>query len=231
MVGRLIVIDGTDGSGKRTQSERLVEVLRERGYNAVRVEFPRYGERSAAMVEDYLNGKFGGVEQVNAYQASIFYACDRYAASFHIRDLLANDTIVICDRYASANMGHQTGKIKDPVERDKFLEWLNHLEFGIFEIPSPDVNILLYMPPEVGQALVDQKSLRAYIKEGKRDIHENDLNHLSHAAQAFLYCAKKYSWHVIDCAKDNKPRPVPEIGEDVLHIVLPKLDTKSKLKL
>jgi dTMP kinase len=223
MEGKLIVIDGTDGAGKKTQSERITVLLRERGYNAVRIEFPQYGKRSATLVEDYLNGKFGSVHDVTPHQASIFYACDRYAGSFELRELLAQGTIVICDRYTSANMGHQTGKITGQAEREAFLQWLDHLEFTIFGIPRPHKNILLYMPPHIGQRLVDQKGLREYIGGAKRDIHEQDLTHLEKSAEAFLWVAKKYNWHIIHCAKGEEIRSRDEIAHEILSLIEPIL--------
>ena len=212
MKGKFIVIAGTDGSGKATQTNFLVKKLRFDGYNVEVTDFPQYGERSAALVEDYLNGKFGSAKEVGPYRASIFYACDRYAASFQIRKWLEQGKIVISNRYVSANMGHQAGKIKDLKERDKYLEWLENLEYSIFAIPRPDMTLLLFMPPEKGQKLVDKKDLRAYIKNGeKKDIHEKDLNHLKDAAEAYKYVAKKYSWSVVDCAPDNKLKTIEQI--------------------
>ncbi len=215
MTGKLIVLDGTDGSGKTVQTQRLVDRLRSDGRIVSMIDFPQYGTPSAALVEQYLNGKFGSATDVGPYRASIFFACDRYAASFSMREKLAAGEILVSNRYVSANMGHQAGKIKDTVERERFLSWLEGLEFNIFGIPKPDLNILLYMPPEVGQKLVDKKAARDYIAGKKRDIHEADLQHLKDAAEAFGYCARKYNWTVIDCSAGGEPRPIEEIGEDV----------------
>jgi len=211
MKGKFIVIDGTDGSGKATQTNLLVERLKKENYDVETIDFPQYGQKSAALVEEYLNGKFGTAEEVGPYIASIFYACDRYAASFKIKDWLNKNKIVISNRYVSANMGHQAGKIRSMKERDKFLEWLEDLEFNIFGIPKPDKNILLYMPPEMGQKLVEKKGYRAYVDGNKKDIHEEDINHLKNAAKAYLYVAKKYDWIVIDCAPENKLKAIEEI--------------------
>jgi dTMP kinase len=213
--GKLIVVCGTDGSGKATQTKLLIERLRKEGHAVEVADFPRYGERSAALVEDYLNGVFGSAKDVGAYRASIFFACDRYAASFKIREWLNAGKLVICNRYVSANQGHQTGKIKDPEERDRFLEWLDHLEFGLFRIPRPDMNILLYMPCEVGQKLVDKKGHRDYVGGKKRDIHEADLQHLKDAEEAYAYVAMKYGWRRIDCNSGNEPLPIDEIHEKI----------------
>jgi dTMP kinase len=217
--GKLIVIDGTDGSGKATQTKILAEKLRKEGHSVEFIDFPQYGQKSAALVEEYLNGKFGSEKEVGPYRASIFYACDRYAASFRISKWLSEGRIVIANRYTSSNMGHQAGKIKDANERDKFLSWLEDLEFNIFGIPWPDINILLYMPPEIGQRLVDKKGYREYVGGKKRDIHESDLNHLKNAAAAYKYCAKKYNWLVIDCAPNGSLREINDISNEVFEKV------------
>ena len=165
--GKFIIIDGTDGSGKATQTKLLVERLKNEKHQVEMIDFPQYGQKSAGLVEEYLNGKYGSAQEVGPYRASIFYACDRYAASGQIKKWLTDGKIIICNRYVSSNMGHQAGKIADLKERDKFLEWLFELEYNLFGIPKPDVNILLFMPPEIGQELVDQKGHRDYIGDKK----------------------------------------------------------------
>ena len=211
--GKFIVIDGTDGSGKATQTKLLVAKLEQNGHQVKMIDFPQYGQKSAGLVEEYLNGKFGQAMEVGPYRASIFYACDRYAASPQIKDWLAQGNIVISNRYVSSNMGHQAGKIKNIAERDKFLDWLFELEFHIFGIPKPDLNILLYLPPEIGQQLVDKKGSRDYVGGKRRDIHEADLQHLLDAAQAYKYVADKYNWLTINCAPDNNLLTIEEIHE------------------
>jgi len=217
--GKFIVIDGTDGSGKGTQTEKLVERLKSEGYSVFMADFPRYGERSAVLVEDYLNGKFGSAEEVGPYRASIFYAIDRFAASREIAEHLNKGDIVISNRYVSANMGHQAGKIADIEERDVFLDWLKELEYEIFDIPVPDCQILIYADSEVAQKLVDKKGHRNYIGGEKRDIHEADINHLKNASEAFLYCADKFGWEVVDCTPDGEMRGIEDIHEEIYDIV------------
>jgi dTMP kinase len=221
--GKFIVIDGTDGSGKATQTKLLVEKLQQKNYPVKMIDFPQYGQKSAGLVEDYLNGKFGQALEVGPYRASIFYACDRYAAAPQIKDWINQGNIVISNRYVSSNMGHQAGKIKDKTERDKFLDWLFDLEFNIFGIPKPDLNILLFLPPEIGQALVDKKGSRDYVGGQKRDIHEADLQHLLDAAQAYKYVAEKYNWATINCAPDNTLLPIEDINEQLWQIILKQL--------
>jgi len=222
--GKFIVIDGTDGSGKATQTNILVEKLRAKGLEVEKLDFPRYGEKSAGLVEEYLNGKFGTAEEVGAYRASIFYAVDRFAAANQIKEWLNQGKIIISNRYVSSNMGHQAGKIQEPIERDKFLAWLHHLEYELFEIPQPDINVLLYMPPHIGQKLVDQKGHRDYVGGEKRDIHEADLNHLRDAAEAYKYVADKYSWDIIDCAPGDKLRTIDDISLDLWRLAASHLN-------
>jgi dTMP kinase len=221
--GVFIVIEGTDGSGKTVQTKKLVENLKAAGKDVETIEFPQYGNKSAGLVEEHLTGKYGTADEVGPYRASIFFACDRYDASFKIKKWLDKGKIVIANRYTSANMGHQAGKIKDKEERDKFLEWLENLEFNIFNIPKPDATILLFMPPEIGQKLVDKKGHREYVGGEKRDIHEADINHLKDAAEAYKYCAKKYNWLLIDCAPNNNLREIEDISKEVFEKVKEKI--------
>src|SRR3989344_1407856 len=141
--GKFIVIDGTDGSGKATQTNLLLEELKTSGYEVEMTDFPQYGTKSAGLIEEYLNGKYG---KVGPEAASIFYAIDRFDASFKVRQWLDEGKIVISNRYVTANAGHQGGKIDDYHDRVKFFRWLDNLEYKIFAIPKPDLNVILHMP-------------------------------------------------------------------------------------
>jgi dTMP kinase len=208
-----IVIEGTDGSGKATQTKFLADKLESLKIPFELADFPQYGSPSSFFAEKYLRGEYGTAEEVGPYRGSIFYAVDRYDKSFDIRRALSEGKIVISNRYVSANMGHQAGKIKNPTEREKFLKWLLELEYDIFGIPKPDLTILLYVPPAIGQKLVDRKGERSYTKGKKRDIHEADLGHLTAAAEAYLEVAKKYGWTVIDCSKKDGMMSLEEVRE------------------
>jgi dTMP kinase len=204
-IGKFIVIDGTDGSGKATQTKILVERLENLGFDVEMVDFPQYGKKSAGLVEKYLNGEYGEADEVGPYRASIFYACDRYDASFKIKKWLEQGKIVIANRYVTANMGHQGGKIANPLERKNFFTWLYELEFGIFNIPKPDLNIILHVDAAVAQAMVDQKGHRDYVHGAKRDIHEADINHLRRAEQVYLEIANSFSgFSLIECTRGNQ---------------------------
>jgi len=208
--GILVVIDGTDGSGKATQTKLLVSRLEKEGKKIKLADFPRYGNKSAGPVEQYLNGHYGNAKEVNSYQASILFAVDRYAASMEIRRWLEEGHIVISNRYVSSNMGHQAGKINENNEREIFLDWLHELEFKILGIPVPDLTLLLYLDPAIGQKRVDKKGYRKYVGGKKRDIHEADITHLTDAANAYKYVAEKYDWPIIDASKS-----IEEVHEDL----------------
>jgi dTMP kinase len=217
--GQLIVIDGTDGSGKGTQATLLVERLRQEGRTVELCDFPQYDSPSAYFVEKYLRGEYGSIESVTAKQASLFYALDRYDASFRMRMLLRDGVTIVSNRYASSNMGHQAGKLQDADERKACVAWLTQLEYEILGIPRPDINILLYVPPEVGQQLVDQKSARTYVHGAKRDIHEADINHLRHAAQSYREVAESEGWSIVNCMHDGALRSRESIHEEVYRLL------------
>ena len=214
------MLEGTDGSGKTTHTEMLLEHIKKEGKDVKEISFPQYETHSATMVEEYLNGNFGTAEEVGPYRASIFYAIDRYAHSKKIKQWLEEGNIVIANRYVGSNMGHQGGKIKDPEERKKYFEWNYNLEYNIFEIPKPDVNLILHVTPEISQQLVDKKEDREYIKGKKRDIHEDDLKHLSDAEQAYVQMAKSFpEFHLVECVSEDKMLSPEEIHSKVWNYI------------
>jgi len=220
MRGRLIVISGMDGSGKATQTNLLIERLKKNNKDVEVTDFPQYQNWSSVFVKKYLNGHFGTANEVGPFRGSVFYAIDRYAKSFEMKKWLEQGKIIISNRYVSANQGHQGGKIRDTEKRKEYLDWLDHLEFELFKIPRPDLNIFLHVPPEIGQQLVDKKEAREYVSGKKRDIHEDDINHLKNAEESYLYMVNNYpGWIKINCVKDNKILSIEEIHEKVWEIV------------
>lgn len=224
--GKFIVIDGTDGSGKATQISLLSKELELNGYKVEIADFPQYGTKSAGIIEEYLNGKYG---QLNPRAASIFYAIDRFDASFKIRQWLNEGKVVVSNRYVTANAGHQGGKIADDFERLKFFKWLDDLEFNIFNVPKPDLTIILHVPAVVAQKLVDMKTeeQRAYAnhQNKKRDLHEADLEHLKNAEKVFLQIAKLFpNVKLISCVQNREllsPQLIQnKVWEFVRRIVL-----------
>ncbi|MEO5928110.1 MAG: thymidylate kinase [Patescibacteria group bacterium] len=230
MSGRFIVIDGTDGSGKGTQTTRLHERLVAEGHDVVVVDFPRYGKPSAFFVERYLRGEYGELKTIDAYRASTFYALDRYDASFEIRAALERGATVISNRYVSANKGHQMGKIKEPAERKRFLDWLNGFEYGILGIPKPDLTILLHVPADVGFDLIAKKDERAYLNGKVRDIHEGDREHLRDAETAYLSLITLdtfENWKLIECIENGQLLPIEAVHERIWETVAPLLSILS----
>jgi len=204
--GKLIVIEGTDGSGKTTQSKLLVEELEKQGHSVKTIDFPQYGKPSSKNVEDYLAGKLGTAEEVGPYNASKFFAEDRKEAGPKIEEWLEQGNIVIANRYQESNKGHQAGKIKDPEERNKFIKWVDDLEYNQNKIPRSDIVVFLHVPADIAQRL-------AIARGGRKDIHEEDIDHLKDAEKVYLEIAEKENWIMIECAKDDDIMPIEEIKE------------------
>ncbi|MFZ2190063.1 MAG: thymidylate kinase [Candidatus Magasanikiibacteriota bacterium] len=216
MQGLFIMLEGTDGSGKSLQTELLLQHLKNDGKQVEQISFPQYGQPSASLVEEYLNGGFGSAHEVGPYRASILYAVDRFSASKKIRAWLDEGKIVIANRYVASNMGHQGGKITDDEARKKYYDWNYNLEYNILGIPKPDVNLILHVTPEISQLLVDKKGDREYLHGKKRDIHEDDINHLKDAEKAYLQIANLYpEFKLIECVKDDTILP-----PDTIHAII-----------
>ena len=212
-LGKFIVIDGTDGSGKTTQFNLLVDKLKAEGFAVEVADFPQYNTKSAGLVEEYLSGKYGGADDVTPYQSSIFYAVDRYDASFKIRQWLKDGKIVVANRYVSASLGHQGGKIDNPLERKVFFNWLYELEYKLFNIPKPDLSLILHVEAEIAQQLAANRHREDWV--GKtRDIHEENLSHLQKAEQVYLEIAQTFpDFKLIKCTREGEIMTREEIHE------------------
>ncbi|MCQ2477853.1 MAG: deoxynucleoside kinase [Clostridia bacterium] len=217
-MGKLIVIEGLDGSGKSTQLSLLPQKLKQKGIETKTVSFPDYESDSSALIKMYLGGKFGkNPDDVNAYAASVFYTVDRYASyKTDWGKFYDNGGIIISGRYTTSNAVHQTSKL-DKSMWEGFLDWLYDFEYNKVKIPKPDKVIFLDMPVEVSQKLL---SSRYSGDESKKDIHENNTEYLDRCRKAAYFTAKYSGWSVIDCAKNGNPRTVEEISEDILNEVL-----------
>lgn len=201
--GKFIVIDGTDGTGKTTQLQILANKLKNEGYDVQMADFPQYNSKSAGMVEEYLSGKYGGADEVSPYAASLFYAIDRFDASFQIRQWLQQGKVVICNRYISASFAHQGNKIENALERKLFFNWLSEIEYKIFNIPKPDLYLILYVDPEISQKMAQDRHREDW--KGKTiDIHEDNLNHLKKAAKTYLDIAQNMpDFRLIKCVRNG----------------------------
>lgn len=219
--GIFIVIEGTDGSGKTEQFKKLIVKLKAHDFKIATFDFPQYEKPSSHFVKEYLNGKYGDWKEVGPYKASIFYALDRFGAGKEIEKELKTGKIVISNRYVASNMGHQGSKIKSKKERIKLYKWLGELEFEILGIPRPMLNIVLHVPAKTAQKLVDKKDKREYLKGAKRDIHEDDIEHLKQAEQAYLEIVKLFpkDFYLVECVESGKLLSIEEIHEKVWKIV------------
>ena len=215
-MGKLFVIDGTDGSGKQTQFNKLKERLEAEGVNIKVISFPNYENESSSLVKMYLRGEFGkNAQEVSPYIASTFYAADRYATfQTGYKEFYENGGIILADRYTTANMVHQSGKIKDKEEREKFLDWLWDFEFNLYGLPVPTKSFFLNMPTEYAIKLMEKRENK-FTHEAKKDIHESNEQHLLDAYNAACDLVQKYDWHEVKCVKDDKIRSIEDIHEEI----------------
>jgi len=229
--GKFFVFEGIDGSGKSTQVNLLTENLKKRGYKIEKMHFPQHEEKSAGLVDEYLSGKYGEAEEVGPYVASVFYACDRYDASFKIRQWLKEGKIIISDRYLVSNVGHQGGKIKNKKNWKKYVDWLYNLEYDIFKIPKPDYTFVFKTSPDLSANLVgkltkkDKKNKKESYLKGKKDIHEKNINHLKNALRSYLLVAEEFprEFKIIDCLDGKKMLPPDVINKKIVELIDKKL--------
>ncbi len=213
MAGKLIVIEGLDGSGKATQTKNLYNFLTENNEDVVTVTFPDYDSPASALVKMYLNSEFGDdPNAVNAYSASAFYAVDRVASFIKNwkKDYDSGKTI-LCDRYATSNIIYQMSKVPKE-ERDSFIDWQYDFEYNKLGLPAPTQVIYLDVEPEVSQKLM----LKRYNgDESKKDLHEKNVDFLLTCRENALYAAKKLNWRVISCTKDGEMKSIEDIFEEI----------------
>ncbi len=212
--GKLIVIEGVDGSGKATQAKLLYESLQDRGVPVMAVSFPNYDSDASALVKMYLRGDFGHEPgDVNAYAASSFYAVDRYAS--YKKDwawFYEDGGVVVADRYTTSNAVHQCSKLPEE-QWPGFLRWLFHFEYELLGIPAPDRVFYLQTEASVTEGLL----LKRYGgDESKEDIHEADREYMARSRRAAEYCAEHLGWTVVRCVRDGKMRGVEDIRREIV---------------
>ena len=232
-MGKLFVIDGTDGSGKQTQFTKLQERLTKDGIEYKTVSFPNYDSPSSALVKMYLSGEFGkNAKDVSPYIASTFYAADRYATfKTGYQEYYDQGGIILADRYTTANMVHQAGKIQDKAERKKFLDWLWDFEFKLYGLPVPTEVFFLNMPVKKSLELMENRENK-FTHEAKKDIHESDVNHLIDAYNAACDVAKDYNWYEIHCVRNGELRTIEDIHKEIYkeirtHIQIKEAQTRK----
>ena len=220
-MGIFIDLEGLDGSGKTTQTERICKRLAADGIDYRQIKLPDYESDSSILVRKYLAGDFGkNAGDVNAYAASVLYAADRFA-SFTEKwgEDYRNGKLIFADRYTPANALYQMTKLQKS-EWDPFLEWLFDFEYEKIGIPAPDKVIFLDMPVEVSQRLMTS---RYGGDESKKDVHEANVEFLNACREAALYATRKYGWSVVECAENGEPLPIETINDKVYGILLDTL--------
>lgn len=221
-MGKLIVFEGTDGSGKSTQFHLLTKRLQAMGVDFRTMEFPQYSEQSSALIRMYLGGEFGArPSDVNAYAASTFYAVDRYASYRKVwRKYYENGGIMLSDRYTTSNAVHQASK--EPQEsREDFFRWLYEFEYRHMELPKPDVVIYLDVPTELAGQMLRKREAST---NTHADIHEQNMDYLRICRNTGLQAAEYYGWTIINCARDGKMRSVDDIHNEIFEIVRKSLE-------
>ena len=216
-MGKLIVIEGTDGSGKSTQFRLLSEHLEKDAVAFKHLVFPRYSEESSALIRMYLGGQFGKKPtDVNAYAASSFYAADRYA-SFKMDwgDWYYNGGLVLSDRYTTSNAVHQASKVPEQ-ERESYLHWLYDFEYAKLGLPKPDLVIYLDMPVEVSQKLMKNRYCG---DDSKKDLHEKNVDFLLHCRETAMFTAKKLGWKIISCSENGIPKSITDINTAIESLI------------
>lgn len=219
-MGRVIVIEGTDSSGKETQTKRLFERLEREGVKIKKLSFPNYESPACEPVKMYLAGAFGDKAlDINPYPVSTMFAIDRYASyKMEWESFYKSEGVVITDRYTTSNMVHQASKIEDKEKKEEYLNWLEDLEYKKMNIPAPDLVIFLNMPTEMAVKLMAERKNKITGEE-KKDIHEQDTNYLKKSYENACEIARKYEWKEIKCVDEGRLKTIEEIGEEIYSIV------------
>jgi len=217
-VGKLIVFEGIDGSGKSTQFEIICKRLTDENHQFKRLVFPRYSEPSSALIKMYLNGEFGTKpDSVNAYAASSFYAVDRYASyAQDWREYYQNGGLILTDRYTTSNALHQGAKISSE-KREHFFKWLYDYEFNLIGLPAPDVVIYMDISAEFAATRLKKRQTETGTTA---DIHENDMTYLTNCADSGKHAAEVFGWNSISCVVDKNERDFNDIHEEIYNIIL-----------
>ena len=216
----LIVLDGIDGAGKTTQQKLLIQRLKKEGYKVAELDFPGYDRTFfGAIVRRFLNGEFGGINEVDPHLASILYALDRFEMKATLIKWMEQKKIIIANRYTTSNLIHQGSKLPYN-QRAVFTSWLEKMEYDVLNITRPNLVLYLSLPHALAYALITKRGK-------KKDIHEKDREHLKSAARYGLELARKEKWRIIKCNRGNKIKRKKEIAEAIWKRVLMKLKTTA----
>ena len=220
-LGKLIAIEGIDGSGKNTQVRLLQHQLSSRGYSVYCISFPQYESWFGKMVGQFLNGELGPLENVDPHFSAMLYAGDRFEAKSRITEAISRGSVVLADRYVASNLAHQTARVP-AAKRADFLTWIEQLEYGVYDLPREDLVLYLRVPPQEAQSLVKKKPARSYT-ESTHDILEASIRHLEDAADMYDLLSRQAPWATIQCydAGRGAMRMPEEIAKDILSAVDP----------
>jgi len=219
MLGKMIVFEGIDGSGKGTQSKKLYEYFKLLDYKVALFEFPFYDDTFFGKeVGNYLNGKFGSLNEVHPKLSAMLYAGDRYEKKDEIIEKLNQNYIVICDRYVPSNIAHQTSKYKNGKEKNKLREWIEELEYKVYKLPKPDTIFFMDMNPNFSSDLILKKDARNYTDK-KKDLHESDDSYLKDVYHTFKNLTKEENWINIECQTQNSLKNVEEIHLEIIKFI------------
>ena len=219
-MGKLIVIEGTDSSGKETQTRKLYERLEKEITNVRKLSFPNYKSPACEPVKMYIAGAFGdNALDINPYPVSTMFAIDRYASyKMEWEKFYQDGGIIVTDRYTTSNMVHQASKIESIDKKNEYLDWLEELEYSKMGIPRPDLIIFLNMPTETAAELMAQRKNKI-TGEDIKDIHEKDISYLKKSYENACNIAKKYNWLEIKCVENGRLKTIDEIGEEIFSVV------------
>lgn len=226
-MGKLIVIEGTDSSGKETQTKKLYEKLEEKGLKVKKITFPNYESPACEPVKMYLAGEFGeNPLKVNPYPISTMYAIDRYASfKKDWEEFYNSNGVIVTDRYVQSNIIHQASKISDPQEKEKYIKWLDDLEFEKIGIPRADLVIFINMPHKYAKMLMENRKNKIN-GEAKKDIHERDEEYLKKSYENACEIAKKQGWSEVCCVENDRLKTIEEISEEIYRLVSSCLEEK-----
>jgi len=226
--GKLIAIEGIDGSGKQTQVRLLARELESRGHQVFATGFPQYGSWFGKMVGQFLNGDFGPLHSVDPHFTALLYAGDRFECKAPIVTTLEAGGVVLADRYIASNLAHQAVRTS-PEKRTEFRAWIEHLEYDIYGLPREDLVLYLRLPPSQAQILIAKKSARQYT-DAAHDILESNIVHLQDAADMYDDLSDRANWRAIECFDPAKQaiRPAQEISAEILSAALAALAAENE---
>jgi len=220
--GKLIVIEGGDGSGKTTQANLLLNYLEQQNIPHSSLDFPQYDSFYGEIVAKFLRGEFGELDSVSPYLAALTFALDRYSVKDEIIERLHRGEIIIANRYVTSNIAHQGSKFEDKSKRDAFISWLEELEYEVHGLPREDIVLLLQVPSEMTVKLTQMKDERIYL-QGKSDIQEQDRNYQNATEMMYNILSQQYKhWISILCFKNGTMKSKEDIHQSIVHALIKK---------